>query len=394
MREIALKEAIKQCETPTYILDLDTLDKRLQMIEDKLGAYAHICYAMKANPFLIKFLEKRVKYFEVCSPGELRICEEMGIAMDKVVVSGVYKEKNEIEHVVHMYNGCASLTVESKRQLQLLDECARESKKIISVLLRITSGNQFGLDEEDIYEIIRVRDQYEYLDIRGLQYYSGTQKKKQCNIQSEMEYLDDIIEKLKRMSGFEVQELEYGPGLYVPYFVKEEVPEEAKMLETFAGVLGNMRYKGHITLEIGRYLAATCGNYVTKIVDKKVNQGQNYCIVDGGIHHLNYYGQTLGMKIPSVKHIKTCESGEKTSWTICGSLCTVGDVIVKRLPLDNVAIGDKLVFENVGAYSITEGIYLFLSRNMPKVYTYSATGGMRLVRGDLPTYRMNTAEYL
>ena len=29
------------------------------------------------------------------------------------------------------------------------------------------------------------------------------------------------------------------------------------------------------------------------------------------------------------------------------------------------------MFHNIGAYSVTEGIYLFLSRKMPKIYLYS-----------------------
>ena len=35
------------------------------------------------------------------------------------------------------------------------------------------------------------------------------------------------------------------------------------------------------------------------------------------------------------------------------------------MPLKHAKIGDALVFERVGAYSVTEGIYLFLSRRMP-----------------------------
>lgn len=42
-------------------------------------------------------------------------------------------------------------------------------------------------------------------------------------------------------------------------------------------------------------------------------------------------------------------------------------MLVRRKQLDNPQIGDLIVFENIGAYSVTEGIYLFLSRALPKV---------------------------
>ncbi len=70
--------------------------------------------------------------------------------------------------------------------------------------------------------------------------------------------------------------------------------------------------------------------------------------------------------------------------TICGALCTVSDVLVKNLPLKGNILGDFLVFERVGAYSVTEGIYLFLSRDLPVIYFYSQKKGIELVRDTIP----------
>ena len=49
-----------------------------------------------------------------------------------------------------------------------------------------------------------------------------------------------------------------------------------------------------------------------------------------------------------------------------------------------------LAFENVGAYSVTEGIYLFLSRAMPKVYLKDECGSLTLVRDAIETSTINT----
>lgn len=53
----------------------------------------------------------------------------------------------------------------------------KEAEVTIDVLLRVTSGNQFGLDEEDIKDIVKNREKYPELNIRGVQCYTGTQKK-------------------------------------------------------------------------------------------------------------------------------------------------------------------------------------------------------------------------
>ena len=107
--------------------------------------------------------------------------------------------------------------------------------------------------------------------------------------------------------------------------------------------------------------------------------------MDGGIHHLNYFGQTMAMKIPhyvQLDGVSLEEEREKQEnpVTICGALCTVSDVLVKILSFKGSYLGDVLVFERTGAYSVTEGIYPFLSRNFPRIFSFSREQGVTLVQ--------------
>lgn len=379
MDKEALVSATREYGTPAYIFDLDMLKKRIKMIQRSLGEEIRLCYAMKANPFLIGPIRQLVSKYEVCSPGEFHICEKAGIGMEQIVLSGVNKEKSDIAYAMGRYGGKGIYTIESAGQLELLESCAKECQVVIRALIRITSGNQFGVDEEEICRIIERREAYPHVQIMGLQWYSGTQKKKMAKVEKELLHLDEFLGSLREKYGYDAEELEYGPGLYVPYFTSDEEIDEEKMLGEFRSILKRLRFPGRITLEMGRYIAAYCGYYLTSIADWKVNQGQRYCIVDGGIHHLTYYGQAMAMKIPHYQHIRIQEEGTDGEalelWNICGSLCTVNDVIVKQLPLGNASIGDVLVFERVGAYSVTEGMYLFLSRDLPQVLFYSEEDG-------------------
>ena len=80
---------------------------------------------------------------------------------------------------------------------------------------------------------------------------------------------------------------------------------------------------------------------------------------------------------------------KEEEWTVFGSLCTVNDILVKRIPLAGLAIGDVLVFERAGAYCVTEGMSLFLSRDLPAVVLHSK-GMLRLARKNTPTDGLNT----
>lgn len=382
----------KSIATPAYVFDLDELKNRLQMIRRCLGNRIQLCYAMKANPFLVAPLQNFVDKYEVCSPGEFRICERHQVPMEQIVLSGVYKEDREICHAVETYGGKGTFTIESKQQLELLESCAAAAGKNIRALLRVSSGNQFGMDEESIAKVLEHRWEYPHVNISGFQYYSGTQKKKLKKMEQELEYLDQMMEEMEMRYGYRAEELEYGPGFYVPYFQSDEEVDDEALLDAFSRMLDGLRFQGTVTLEAGRYLAAYCGYYLTRIVDQKINKGQRYGIVDGGIHHLSYFGQMMAMKIPHFMHLSQKEKEEKELWNICGSLCTVNDVLVKNLPLSNAAIGDLLVFERVGAYSVTEGIYLFLSRDLPRIFFYSRECGMQLMRDRKRTDEWNQEE--
>ncbi len=434
--EEKIGELAKLHGTPLYIFDKEELYKRIGDIQKMLGEDITLCYAMKANPFLVDTLKPLVPKFEVCSPGEFAICRRENVDMSSIVLSGVYKKQSDIEYVMDECGGVGVYTVESMEQFNILCCCAKIREITIVVLLRLTSKNQFGLDELEIEQIIENRADYPYIDILGIQYYSGTQKKKvEVNIK-ELQQLDTFCKQLKNKYDFTVKELEYGPGLMVSYFGEDAYKNDYKMLQEFLTALEEVKKNYHITLEMGRYLVATCGIYVSKVVDIKVHSEQQYCIIDGGINHINYYGQTMAMKIPAYAYVKndgtiikayglleklrdntekfnindnkssadiekvntddknSSIDNEKLKWTICGSLCTVADVIVKNLPIGQPDKEDLLFFYNIGAYSVTEGIYLFLSRTLPKIITYDKNGIVEVLRDFYDSDIINSRKFV
>ena len=404
-----LKEIAIKCGTPSYIFDTDELCARIDAIQQILGCGVTVCYAMKANPFLISVLDKKLDKFEVCSPGEFAICEKEGINREKIVLSGVNKEKKDILYT--MKTGAVGIyTVESLNQLELINSCAVECGIKVKVLIRVTSGNQFGINERQVYEIADRKDELKGIIIEGIQCYSGTQKKKLSQIESEVVWLQAIAHTCEAEHGVKLNEIEYGPGLSVDYFVTDKcdaMNTNFDQLEEFAGMIKEMSEKFNVTLEMGRYIAATCGVLISRIADMKMNDTTRYAIIDSGINHINYYGQAMAMKKPrcefipmeyteefadGVDHDVEVYSQGVQPYNICGSLCTVGDVIVKNLELKDAKIGDMIAFYNIGAYSVTEGIYLFLSRRMPAIVMYSTKNGYRVIRKSVETFLINSSD--
>lgn len=424
-------------QTPYYVFDTDEFAKRAAMIRAALdckgGRRIPLCFSIKANPFLLHRLPGGLDHVEVCSPGELEICIALGVKPESIIYSGVMKEKCDIERAVSY--GAGILTCESIRHAALISEVMSEGTRETEfvetkaqVILRLTSGNQFGMSLEDIEYIISNPDEFKGIAVMGIHYYSGTQKSLR-KINKDLEKIKSALTMLKDKYSFEPQLVEYGPGLCVEYFEEDWQEREIQALDEAAEVLREFAEEYPLGIEMGRFLAASCGKYYTQVKDLKSTGDANYAILDGGIHHLNYFGQRMAMQVPPISIYRAdeiyfgeklgeikgtagsigntfngCEVSENeertgveftelpdTDYTLCGSLCTVADVLVREVKLKKLELGDVLEFGHCGAYSVTEAPALFLSRQLPAIYAYSKEYGYECLREHIPAAEINLA---
>ena len=373
--------------TPAYVFDENEVAERAGKIRDILKC-GSLCYSIKANPFLIPALLPVVNYFEVCSPGELSICESLSVPGEKIIYSGVHKETDDIIRALK-YNA-AIITAESVRQFNLICEAANDTGTCPDVILRLSSKNQFGMSLEDIGYILS--HPCEQVKITGLHYFAGTGRKQNKKRIEELEMLSAATDDLRERYGCSLPLLEYGPGLPYPYFSDEDFSDTLSPLHELMPYLEKISGKCDLSVEMGRFIASSCGYYITGVCDIKRSSDNNWCIVDGGINHLNYLGQMMGMKTPVIRHYRNedvIDDSNGITYSVCGSLCTANDVLVRSILLDDLQIKDKLVFMNAGAYSVTESMGLFLSRNLPRVILYR-DGIAKSVRDDMETWRINS----
>lgn len=398
----------KEYETPLFLFDADELRNRVCNIKEILGSgnkKIGLCYSIKANPFLIPYLCDIVDKFEVCSPGELQICKAYNVDPEMIIYSGVHKEKEDIEDAITCGSGI--LTAESVRHYELIKEICNSIEKNVRLILRLSSRSQFGMSIEDIRHIIDINRGNPLISIEGIHYFAGTQRTKLKHQREELEMLKDTIAALRDESHLSLPILEYGPGLAYPYFDNDDFTDTLNPLKELIPELITAAGSSELCIEMGRFLASSCGYYFTDVCDIKESYDQRWIILDGGINHVNYLGQMMGMKTPVIITVKNSDGtiinntdervlnniSEYTDkfdkpQTLCGSLCTTNDVLARSYSGVVLELKDTLVFCNIGAYSVTEGLNLFLSRNMPLVLIHS-DGVISRVRDVKETWRLN-----
>lgn len=378
--------------TPTFVFDEAQLANRMREIKSIVGERVRLCYSIKANPFLLPAMAQLTEKLEVCSPGEMDICIAEHAAPETILVSGVNKTLTDI--LAALDYGVRDFTAESPLHVRLLEEAASARSVTLRVLLRLSAGTQFGMDESDLREAITCRERTPHLDIVGLHYFAGTQRKKLAEQKKELDMLRGFMDSLREDYGFTTRRLEYGPGLYYPYFAHEDDSDTLAPLREIAPDLQAMAEITDLTVEMGRFFVSECGYYLTRVADVKTIRGGRCAILDGGMHHVNYIGSNMGMRVPHILHLAADgrPAGEPEDVMLCGSLCTTADVMVRKATLPALSVGDVLCFTRIGAYSVTEGPALFLSRDMPRIVLLGESGA-RLVRDVIHTSKLNQNQF-
>lgn len=358
-----------QWKPPFYFLNTEKARNNIREIRRQMGDSLRVAYPVKTNPWLTQFLADEVEYFTICSQGELELCKRCGVQADKIILDGVLRTASLMSNALEY--GVSRFCIDSQEQMQQLFD-AVSTGQTVSVLFRISSGNQFGLEPSDIPICLDLCSRKNELRFVGIQYYPGTQRSGKNQIRRELDRLEHWLEYFRKLEGVSVQEVQFGAGLGVPYFLGES---ELPYLEAFMQcrqLIEKLRRNYEVTYEAGRIIAATSGTYVTQVFEEKQRGDKKLLFCLGGTSHLQYPGGILGLRTPKVDGIYAHPSGRLEPYAICGSLCSEDDILAKECLLDaQITPGDLLIFHCVGAYSPILTAPMFLMMELPHILVYN-----------------------
>ena len=154
----------------------------------------------------------------------------------------------------------------------------------------------------------------------------------------------------------------------VPYFPGDKpvdaVAVGAALGETLAtrdAILADSRF----AMELGRWLVAEAGVYLTRIVDRKASHGETFLVTDGGLHHQlaasGNFGTVIRRNYPiAVANALGGEPAETVS--VVGCLCTPLDRLGDQVALPRAEVGDLIAIFQAGAYGASASPATFLGQ--------------------------------
>jgi diaminopimelate decarboxylase len=365
------------------------ISERVRRVRAALGGDVEVTYSVKANPNLAVcqlIARERLTGAEVASSGELVVVRAAGFAPEDIVFAGPAKTDEELKMAVD--EDIFAVNVESLNEIGRLAAVAEREGKKIGVGLRINpaaqlmgSGmrmggtvGQFGLDEDDLAEAVkRTLAHPDHLVLRGIHVYTATQV---FDANALIEHCRNIFElalQTADLAGMPLEMVDFGGGFGVPYFEKMEEFDLESFGEGFQQLLAQYRPDPRLSgcrfvFELGRYLVADAGVYVTRVVDVKGMKGKTFVTTDGGMnHHLTATGNMgqVFRKAYPLLNLSRMEREPGEGVAVVGPCCTPLDTFGTNIPLGEPQVGDLIGVFHSGAYGYSASNLGFLSHPTP-----------------------------
>jgi diaminopimelate decarboxylase len=376
--KVPLDSIAQKFGTPTYIYSRAAIDSAYQELHRGLNSLPHtLCFAVKSNGNLsiLNHLAKMGSGFDIVSGGELHHLRRIGVRGDRIVFSGVGKDRHEIREALTYRGrggraGILLFNVESEAELDILVEeaasLAGHGGKPPATAIRVNPDVQagghphiatgrhehkFGLEWSEAKRLYLAHRDSKRILWQGISAHIGSQITTLAPFRRALHRLAGFVGELRREQ-IELRYLDVGGGLGVRY--SDQKPPTRR---EYAHLVSKMvrRLGVHLLLEPGRSIIAPAGVLLTRVVYTKTNRGKTFVVVDAAMNDL-MRPALYGAIHPITKIARAGKENavHRQRVDIVGPVCETGDCFLRDWPLGEVKAGDLLAIWVAGAYGMSQ----------------------------------------
>lgn len=382
---------LREFGTPLYVYDLAAVRRSVRDLVADLPPGSQLLYSLKANPHpaIVQQMVDAGLGLEVSSSGELAVAlAAQGRSVrdegTRIVYTGPGKTDRELGTAID--HGISLFSVESVAERDRLARAATERGRDIEYLVRLNhpaSGaggslrmtgrpTPFGLDTDDRDALEQALRPASSAAPAGLHTYFGTNVTDPGLLSAELVNAVESAAKVCGHTGHRPRLLDLGGGFSAPMAragSNVRHPDLAAAVTLAAGRhWPEPDVRPGLLFESGRYLAATAGTLLTRVVDVKRTRGRTFVILDAGVQTLGGMSGLGRLHSPRVVPATWSEPARddqeaagRTPVALVGPLCTPLDILNPAVcPGTEVRAGSVLAIPNVGAYGLSASLVGFL----------------------------------
>jgi ornithine decarboxylase len=357
MNAKTLLSLAKKHGTPLFVVDHDELRKNYRLFR-KHFPRVQIYYAVKVNsdPAIVKTFYELGGSFDVASMQEFHTVYEnikglpakarQDFIWDKVIYANPIKP---VETLQELDRYKPLVTYDNHEEVKKIAKHAPHAG--LALRLRVPNtgsmvelSSKFGALPGEAVDLITFAHE-QGLVVEGLSFHVGSQCTNPQNFIQAIHLSAGIFAEAKSR-GFNLKLLDIGGGFPAAY--DATVPKFSALAKKINHELDRLfPPEIEILAEPGRFLVASAGNAVSKIIGKAIRNEKMSYYVDDGVYH-TYSGVIFDH---CTYHLQSFKKGPTQICAVFGPTCDALDTISLAEQLPELEIGDYLYSENIGAYS-------------------------------------------
>ena len=337
-----------------------------------LEAFRHIYpktfigYSYKTNytPKLCSIVNRKHGYAEVVSDMELDLAIKVGVPLERIIYNGPFKDAQSIKKCLL---GGGIVNLDSQYEVPIVEKLARENPQVnmyLGIRCNFDIGDslisRFGFDIEG-QEFSSVLEKLQSIpNIRlGLHCHFPNR----C-LESFVVRVEKMLQLSAQLFSSPPEFIDIGGGFFgemgeslrkqfkckVPSY-QEYAEAIATRFQSFYGAVDEAE-KPNLFIEPGTALVADTMKFVTKVISVKRVRNKTIATVSGSKFNILPASGTLNLPI-NVFHKPNRDNSmdARNSIDIAGYTCIENDYLYRQYQ-GSLSVGDYIVFDNVGSYSI------------------------------------------
>ena len=343
--------------TPCFIFRRSVFMRTVQAFTEAMDAHfqgrSKVAYSVKTNshPLVLQAIKEAGLMAEVVSADEYRLVRSLGFSPAQVVYNGPLKDAETFREAM---NGGAVVNIETWREIDWLRDVKPRGVGLrISVNLshisskdaiRPDDASRFGFNTEtdEASRAISLIRQIPGIDVCALHLHRNTDARRVAFYSALASYAADLAARFKLKPDI----LDIGGGFHFPGPGKPSFLEYFQAIST--SLTGTTMAKATLLAEPGNALVATAFQYITEVIDVK----DDHVTVDGTRNDID----PLYHRMDHDRRIIRSDSSDGMDivarQTVGGCTCMERDVLFSEVDAPALRIGDRIVFRNVGAYTM------------------------------------------
>jgi ornithine decarboxylase len=359
-----LQKLAQENGTPLFVIDHDALRRNYRLFRRCLPR-VQIYYAVKANPdpAIVRTFYKECSSFDVASMPEFMIVHEnikdlpakqrQDWIWDKIIYANPTKPTETLEEL-NPYKPL--VTFDNLEEIRKIRKHAPNAGlalrlKVPNTGAMVELSSKFGASPGEAVDLILEADRMG-LVVEGISFHVGSQTTNFENYVQALNLTAGVFKEARDRGYTKMNLIDIGGGFPAPYDASvKPFPELAKVINTEIERLFPADIQ--ILAEPGRFLVASAGYAVSKVIGKAVRDGKACYYINDGVYH-TYSGVIFDhCKYP----IRAFKKGVTQISSVFGPTCDALDVVSMAENLPDLERGDFVYSVNIGAYSHASATY-------------------------------------